>query len=88
MTHYESESDYLAILRDRFPHVQSASLRMLMQSPTFRDMCEEYDTCRKVLRRLSNSPKDIAMRNEYTALSLRIEGELLRYISERGGRIV
>lgn len=59
-------------------------LHRLMQHATFRELCEEYATCAEVLQRLNTAVSDEAMRSEYTALSLRLEGELLRYISEHG----
>lgn len=76
---------YLKLLRERLPNVQDVSLRLLMHHETFRELCEEYATCIEVLQRLTQSSFDKAMRSEYSALSLRLEGELLRYILEHGG---
>lgn len=79
------QSQYLKLLRERFPSVPDVWLRSLMQHETFRDLCEEYAACAEVLQRLTQSATDDAMRSEYSALSFRLEGELLRYISEHGG---
>lgn len=77
---------YRELLRGRFPHVSDVLLYRLMQHAIFRELCEEYAACAEVLQRLNTAASDEAMRSEYTALSLRLEGELLRYISEHGDR--
>ena len=71
-------------LVERFPHLQSVSLQLLERDEAFRELCEEYAACTQVLERLSDEPSDEAMRREYSALRLRVEGELLRYISDHG----
>lgn len=80
------DTGYLKLLQARFPHMQSVSLRLLLQHATFRELCEEYEACAEALKRLTHTPADDSMRNEYTALSLRLEGELLRYIGEHDTR--
>lgn len=77
---------YARLLSARFPHLQSVSLQLLERYAPFRELCEEYATCAEVLERLADSPADNPMRREYTALNLRIEGELLRYIGDHGYR--
>jgi hypothetical protein len=67
---------------DRFPHVQSASLRLLERNESFRELCEEYEACAAATERLAATE---AIRKEYEALRLRLEGELLRYIADFGG---
>jgi hypothetical protein len=68
---------------ERFPHVQSASLRLLERNASFRELCEEYEACSVATERLAATE---AIRKEYEALRLRLEGELLRYIADFGGR--
>ncbi|HEY5809357.1 MAG TPA: hypothetical protein VIT67_15390 [Povalibacter sp.] len=80
------DAGYLRLLRERFPHVQDLSLRLLMRHAIFRELCEEYQACTAVLQRLTRTSADESMRSEYTALSLRLEGELLRYIGEHDVR--
>ncbi|HEY6644084.1 hypothetical protein [Povalibacter sp.] len=77
---------YRELLKGRFPHVNDVLLHRLMQHATFRELCEEYAACSEALRRLAKPASDEEMRSEYTALSLRLEGELLRYISEHSDR--
>ena len=72
------------LLLERFPHVQAVSLQLLEQHEAFRDLCEEYEACTEAAERLAHSEADEALRREYSALRLRLEGELLRYISEHG----
>lgn len=72
------------LLMERFPHVQLVSLQLLMQQEAFRDLCEEYEACTAAAERLANSGSDEAMLKEYTALRLRLEGEVLRYLSQHG----
>jgi hypothetical protein len=49
----------------------------------FRDLCDEYVACTETVCRLdSRGLASMAMRNEYGALLLRLEHELLRYLEE------
>ena len=70
------------LLIERFPHVHAVALRLLDQHEAFRDLLEEYEVCSDVVERLSRTGAGSAMFKEYTALRLRLEGELLRYIAE------
>jgi hypothetical protein len=69
---------------DRFPLLREQAVVRFATDETFRDMCEDYDTCAETLAHLesSASPPD-GMRAEYAALLLRIERELLRHLEER-----
>ena len=69
------------LLRERFPHINGVSLQLLERDETFRELCEEYAACTEVVDRLTHTGTDEAMRREYSALRLRIESELLGYIS-------
>ena len=71
----------LDLLRERFPHINGVSLQLLERDETFRELCEEYVACTEVVERLTRSGSDEALRREYSALRLRVERELLGYIS-------
>jgi hypothetical protein len=71
----------LDLLRERFPHVNGVSLQLLERHEAFRELCEEYFACTEVVDRLAQAGSDEAMLREYSALRLRIESELLGYIS-------
>ena len=73
----------LDLLRERFPHINGVSLQLLERDETFRELCEEYAACTEVVERLTRSGSDEALRREYSALRLRVERELLGYISGR-----
>jgi hypothetical protein len=73
------------LLLQRFPHVYAVSAQLLERHETFRELCEEYEACTEALERLSHGEPDAAIVREYSALRLRLEGELLRYISEHWG---
>ena len=45
----------------------------------FRELCEDYETCANALAR---QPASEGLRREYSALQLRLETELLRYLHE------
>jgi hypothetical protein len=69
---------------ERFPLLQERASALFARDETFRDMCEDYDTCAETLARLESSPaKPEGLRAEYAALLLRLEGELLRHLGER-----
>lgn len=70
------------LLLERFPHLQSVATRLLENNETFRDLCEEYEACAQAIERLAPPEADVAMFREFSALRLRLEGELLRYISD------
>ena len=76
-------AESLRHLRERFPHLKELSLTLLEKDETFRELCEEHAACTDVIKRLSKSGADGAMRREYSALRLRIERELLDHLSVR-----
>jgi hypothetical protein len=76
---------YLPLLLERFPHVRAEALKALARHATFRELCEEYVACTEAAERLARTGSDEAIREEYSALRLRVESELLRYIAEHGG---
>ena len=66
---------------ERFPHVRERAAELFEEHETFRELCEEYEMCRMTACRLvEDSESSEALRNEYAALCLRLEGELLRYL--------
>jgi hypothetical protein len=73
------------LLMQRFPYVRDISLQLIVNHETFRELCEEYEACTDAAERLAHSEADEAIRKEYSALRLRLEGELLSYISEQTG---
>lgn len=76
----------IRLLLERFPHLQAVSVHLLERHETFRELCEEYEACTEVIERLTHCETDEAIAKEYAALRLRLEGELLRYISEHWSR--
>jgi hypothetical protein len=76
----------MKLLLERFPHVQALALKRCEKQESFRELCEEYWACSEVLARLERPGAEDALRTEYGALRLRLEGELLRYIAEQSSR--
>jgi len=76
---------FVNLLIQRFPHLQVVSLQLLMQNAAFRELCEEYEVCNRATENLARTGSDEAMLREYKALRLRLEGELLGYMSQQGG---
>jgi hypothetical protein len=80
----ESYERAVTLLGQRFPNIPSVSLKLLGRQETFRDLCDEYAVCSEMLERLQLTESSDAIRKEFSALQLRLEGELLRYISKHG----
>ena len=76
----------MKLLLERFPHVQALALKRCEKQDSFRELCEEYWACSQVLARLERPGNEESLRSEYSALRLRLEGELLRYIAEQSSR--
>ena len=58
-------------------------MRLFDRDEDFHDLCLEYVACKETVARLeSDKVPSRAIRNEYAALLLRIECELLRYLNE------
>jgi hypothetical protein len=74
--------DCVQLLHERFPHVREISLQLLLQNEVFRELCEEYEVCHRATERLAVGGSSEGMRKEYAALRLRLEGELLKYMSQ------
>jgi hypothetical protein len=76
----------MKLLLERFPHVQALALKRCEKQDSFRELCDEYWACTEVLARLERPGAELDLRNEYGALRLRLEGELLRFIAEQSLR--
>jgi hypothetical protein len=71
----------LKLVSERFEQVRGRAARLFESNECFRDLCEDYDACAKTLARLEScSSSSGEMRNEYAALLLRLERELLGYL--------
>lgn len=71
----------------RFPHICEMSQPLFAESEAFRELCEEYEACTQVIERLEHCESNAALLTEYSALRLRLEGELLRCISTYWGAL-
>jgi len=73
----------LGFVNERFQQVRDHAGYLFENDENFRDLCEDYEDCAKSLARLeSSSSSSRAMFDEYSALLLRLERELLRYLEE------
>jgi hypothetical protein len=73
----------LDLVIERFSCVREEAQLLFKQDEAFRDLCEEYQMCCEAAVRMENGARGHeALRKEYGALRLRLEGELLRYLSE------
>lgn len=71
----------MRLVIERFPDVRTEAQQLFARDEAFRELCEEYEMCTQAAGRLG-SPEQVSLRREYTALTLRLEGELLRFIEE------
>lgn len=77
----------LEFLGDSAPLRQRA-LRLLESDETFREMCDDHVACAQAVARLdAGGTASDPMRTEYTALRLRLERELLRYLEEHSSPV-
>jgi hypothetical protein len=72
----------LSWVTERLPNLREKVTRFFDQSEDFRELCEEYQACCEALARLASPGSNEALRREYLALRLRLEGEILRYVAE------
>jgi len=73
--------DCLKCVSQRFPQLGDQATRLFADDESFRELCEEYEACSLTVVRLEDRGASAqALRNEYKALLLRLEGELLRYL--------
>ena len=64
---------------EQFPHLRERVACLFEREELFRELCEDYETCADVLNR---QPASEGLRREYSALQLRLEAELLRFLRE------
>lgn len=77
----------LRFVNERFLLVRERAERLFERDENFRDLCEEYEACAQTVARLeSGGPSSEGLRNEYAALLLRIEREMLRHLEEHPDR--
>jgi glutamyl/glutaminyl-tRNA synthetase len=72
----------LRLVSDRLPHLRELAARLFERDEVFREMCDEYELCHTTQARTTPAAGTAgAVRREYVALGLRLEGELLRYLA-------
>jgi hypothetical protein len=71
------------LVAEQFPHLRDRVVDLFDRDLVFREMCEDYEACRQALFR---APAEGALNKEYAALQLRLEFELLRYVSHDANR--
>ncbi len=64
---------------EQFPHLRERVACLFEREELFRELCEDYETCADALNR---QPASEGLRREYSALQLRLEAELLRFLRE------
>jgi uncharacterized protein YdcH (DUF465 family) len=73
----------LKFLNERFHEVRDEMARLFERDEDFRELCEDYKSCAQTVARLQSSGLTTeGLRKEYSALLLRLERELLRYLEE------
>jgi len=76
----------LRLVAERLPHVREQAGLMFERDEDFRELCDEYQMCSETLDRMEGeTTANRAVRDEYGALKLRLEAELLRYLAEHPG---
>lgn len=73
----------LQLVSEQFPHLRERVACLFEREEIFRELCEDYETCADALDR---QPASEGLRREYSALRLRLETELLRYLREEAER--
>jgi hypothetical protein len=69
----------LQLVTEQFPDLRDRVVRLFELNETFRELCEDYETCSAAL---AGQPRSEGLRREYSALRLRLETELLRYLHD------
>jgi hypothetical protein len=69
----------LQLVSEQFPHLRERVACLFEREELFRELCEDYETCADALDR---QPTSEGLIREYSALRLRLETELLRYLHE------
>ena len=69
----------LQLVSEQFPHLRERVACLFEREEIFRELCEDYEVCSGAL---AGRPASEGLRREYSALRLRLETELLRYLHE------
>lgn len=72
-------SSCLQLVTEQFPHLRERVTCLFESDLVFRELCEDYEVCTSALAQQPSSP---GLREEYAALQLRLETELLRHLDE------
>jgi hypothetical protein len=73
----------LRVLSERLLHGPERVAELFERDEVFRELCEEYRLCSETTSRLAGAEGPSgALRDEYVALTMRLEAELLRYLAE------
>ena len=74
----------LRLVSQRLPDVRHRAACLFRSDEMFRELCDEYRICDDAATRLADARSaSRALYREYVALRLRLQGELLRYLSEQ-----
>jgi hypothetical protein len=76
----------LQLVAEQFPRLRDRVACLFERDLVFRELCDDFEACSEALARPSASED---LRREFAALRLRLETELLRYLSadvESAGR--
>jgi hypothetical protein len=77
----------LRVVSERFPSLKDQAIRRFTRDESFRDLCEDYEACADTLARFESGKRGPeGLRNEYAALLLRLEHEMLRHLREHMDR--
>lgn len=69
----------LKLVKEQFPQLRERVACLFDRDPVFRELCEDYEVCTNAL---AQQPSATGLREEYAALQLRLETELLRHLDE------
>ena len=73
----------LRLVGERLPDVRHRAACLFRSDEVFRELCREYQICHDAATRLAVARcTSQALYREYVALRLRLESELVRYLSE------
>ena len=71
----------LRVVTGRLPQIKERDVHLFERDEDFHDICLEYEACTETVSRLETTGLSAeGLRKEYTALLLRLEHELLRYV--------
>ena len=68
----------LQLVSEQFPHLSDRVASLFEGDTVFRELCEDYEACTNALAR---QPASAGLRQEYAALQLRLETELLGFLN-------